>query len=186
MLLSQNGNRVQGTYGNSGKIDGTVSGNVLTGTYWWQNKTGTFELTMSADGMSFTGKWSRSGASGAWSGRKVVEGEPPGGSSTDNDSPGSDDSGDNPTKRVLDLGDGLTQYTIWSADQDAPGGPSGQQLIMGRHTYCALTYVMSGGFNSACAVVVRGRDWILIARDPGKPDAYTGESQGCSAICFDR
>lgn len=88
--------------------------------------------------------------------------------------------------RVRHLGKGLTQYTIWSSGQDGNGDSSGQTINMGEHTYCALTYVMSGGFQSACSVTVHGDNWILKARDPGSPDPYAAESQGCSAICFDR
>lgn len=62
------------------------------------------------------------------------------------------------------------QGTIWSVDQDGNGDSSAQVLNMGPHTYCALTYGMSGGFNSACTVGVRGNDWILAARDPKSPD----------------
>jgi len=187
MQLEQSGNRVTGTYGSSGKVEGTVNGSVLKGTYQWTSKTGVFELTMSADGSSFAGEWSRSGANGKWSGKRVGAPVNGGSSSSDLDDPqGSDEPAPNQLTRVLPLRDGLTQYTIWSVDQDGNGDSSAQVLNMGPHTYCALTYVMSGGFNSACAVKVRGNDWILAARDPKSPDPWTGESQGCSAICFDQ
>jgi len=55
---------------------------------------------------------------------------------------------------------------------------------LGKHDFCALTYVYSGGFNSACTVMKVGDDWVLSAVDPGRPDPWVGESQGCSAQCF--
>jgi len=187
MQLEQSENRVTGTYGSSGKIEGTVNGSVLKGTYQWTSKTGVYELTMSADGASFAGKWSRSGANGKWSGKRVGGAVDGGNSSPPVDDPqGSTEPAPNQLTRIQHLRDGLTQYTIWSVDQDDNGDSSAQELNMGSHTYCALTYVMSGGFNSACAVQVRGQDWILAARDPKSPDPWTGESQGCSAICFDQ
>ena len=75
MHLSQTGNQVTGTYENDdGQIVGTVSGNVLTGT-WSEaptyspanNDAGDVELTISPDGNSFTGHW-RYGSSGGWAG----------------------------------------------------------------------------------------------------------------------
>ncbi len=87
MQLEQSGNRVTGTYGSSGKVDGTVTGNVLRGTYQWTSKSGVFELTMSADGTSFAGEWSRTGAKGAWSGKRVGAPVTGGGSSSDADDP---------------------------------------------------------------------------------------------------
>jgi len=87
---------------------------------------------------------------------------------------------------VVQVGPGLTQYTVVSRDQDAYGGGSGQELDMGTHAYCALTHVGAGGFNSACLIQVRNGRWILIAVDPRAPDPWQGESQACGAICFDR
>jgi len=72
MVLTQNGALITGTYTHDkGKISGTVSGNVFTGTwsespsYSPPNDAGDMELTMSADGKSFTGKW-RYGSDGSW------------------------------------------------------------------------------------------------------------------------
>lgn len=72
MVITQNGNIVTGTYTHdNGKISGTVSGSTFTGTwseapsYAPDKDAGDMELTMSADGMSFTGKW-RYGSSGSW------------------------------------------------------------------------------------------------------------------------
>lgn len=75
MTLNQTGNDVTGNYEyDSGKISGTVSGNILKGT-WSEYPTynpprdaGDIEFTL--DGDSFTGKW-RYGSSGDWSGQWV-------------------------------------------------------------------------------------------------------------------
>ncbi len=64
MKLTQTGNRVQGTYEHdSGRISGTVSGNLFKG-QWTEvptrkgpNDAGAVEFTLSADGKSFTGRW---------------------------------------------------------------------------------------------------------------------------------
>ena len=72
MELGQDGSRVYGGYEtDQGQIGGTAKGQVLTGT-WVQAPSfqmpedgGTFKLTMSDDGQSFTGRW-RYGTSGAW------------------------------------------------------------------------------------------------------------------------
>jgi hypothetical protein len=73
MQLSQVGNQVNGFYEHdSGQITGTVSGNVLYGT-WSEaptynpanNDAGDVELTISPDGNTFTGYW-RHGSSGGW------------------------------------------------------------------------------------------------------------------------
>jgi hypothetical protein len=75
MVLSQSGGLVSGTYTHdNGNIVGTVSSNILTGT-WSEaptysaanNDAGDVELTMSPDGNSFTGYW-RHGSSGGWAG----------------------------------------------------------------------------------------------------------------------
>ncbi len=72
MTLIQINDEVAGTYTyKSGTLQGTVSGNVLTGTWVIDdpttstNCTGDLELTMGTDGKSFTGKW-RYGTSGEW------------------------------------------------------------------------------------------------------------------------
>ena len=70
MELGQDGSRVYGGYEtDQGQIGGTAKGRVLTGT-WVQAPSfqmpedgGTFKLTMSDDGQSFTGRW-RYGTSG--------------------------------------------------------------------------------------------------------------------------
>lgn len=79
--LQVQGGRVTGTYGpNDGRIEGTVAGNVVQGT-WRQNAPGrsgtswgTFVLNFSADGRSFTGRWSYcddyAPGGGTWFGRR--------------------------------------------------------------------------------------------------------------------
>ena len=74
-----------------------------------------------------------------------------------------------------DLGDGLTQYWVSHAGQGA------HELPMPGHRVCALSYVASGGFNSACMIKKVGRDWVLVTVDPVEPG---GQTQGCAAICY--
>lgn len=57
-------------------------------------------------------------------------------------------------------------------------------VTMGKFDFCALTAVLSGGFNSMCVVQKQGDNWVLTAIDPPKPDPWTGESQLCRATCF--
>ena len=59
-VLTQSGNDVSGKY-EEGEISGTVLGNVLTGTWSQTGSSGSFEFTMSADGLSFTIKWKYEG-----------------------------------------------------------------------------------------------------------------------------
>ncbi|MEA4960771.1 copper amine oxidase N-terminal domain-containing protein [Lutispora sp.] len=83
MILTQNGPIVTGTYTHDkGRINGTISGNVLTGTwsespsYAPPNDSGEIEFTMSADGKGFSGKW-RYGSEGSWGnwegGKRITE-----------------------------------------------------------------------------------------------------------------
>ncbi|MBR0599867.1 S-layer homology domain-containing protein [Sinanaerobacter chloroacetimidivorans] len=72
MTITQTGSKVTGTYTyDEGRINGTVSGNVLTGTwseapsYAPPGDAGEVEFVMSEDGKSFTGKW-RYGSEGDW------------------------------------------------------------------------------------------------------------------------
>jgi len=74
MILSQSGNQVSGNYEHSnGYITGTVSGNVLYGTwseaptYTAPGDAGDVQLTISPTGTTFTGSW-RYGSSGGWAG----------------------------------------------------------------------------------------------------------------------
>ncbi|NPV04172.1 MAG: hypothetical protein HPY67_05500 [Syntrophaceae bacterium] len=57
-------------------------------------------------------------------------------------------------------------------------------VTMGKYDFCALTAVLSGGFNSMCVIQKQGENWVLTAIDPPKPDPWTGESQLCRATCF--
>ena len=73
MILSQSGNQVTGSYEHSnGIITGTVSGNILYGTwseaptYTAPDYAGDVQLTISPNGFTFTGGW-RNGSSGSWS-----------------------------------------------------------------------------------------------------------------------
>jgi hypothetical protein len=79
MKLEQSGNTVTGNYTwDDGKINGKVSGNILTGTwseapsYKPDADAGDFEFTMFADGKGFTGQW-RYGSSGDWDGTWTAE-----------------------------------------------------------------------------------------------------------------
>jgi len=71
--FSQSGNNVTGSYlgHENGTYNGTVSGNVLTGTwseeptYLPPNDAGEFQITMSPDGNTFSGVW-RYDSSGTW------------------------------------------------------------------------------------------------------------------------
>lgn len=74
MELKQSGNTVTGIYSwDEGKIEGTVSGNTLYGTwseepsYSTPDDAGDFEFTLSSDSNSFTGHW-RYGSNGDWEG----------------------------------------------------------------------------------------------------------------------
>ena len=70
------------------------------------------------------------------------------------------------------------EFEVISRDQGSVS------VTMGKYDFCALTAVTAGGFNSTCIVQKQGENWVLTAVDPGKPDAYVGESQGCRATCF--
>ena len=79
MKLTQNGSTVTGTYTwDEGKIEGTVFGNMLRGTwsespsYSSPDDAGDFEFTLSSDDNSFTGKW-RYGSDGDWDGDWTAE-----------------------------------------------------------------------------------------------------------------
>lgn len=92
MQLSQSGSSVIGTYeDNGGRIAGTASGSVLSGTWSEQpsytppDDAGDFQFTMSADGTSFSGGW-RYGSSGSfttdWTGTRSCSGTPSSGGGT--------------------------------------------------------------------------------------------------------
>jgi len=70
------------------------------------------------------------------------------------------------------------EFEVISRDQGAVS------ITMGKFDFCALTAVLSGGFNSMCVIQKQGENWVLTAIDPPKPDPWTGESQLCRAACF--
>jgi hypothetical protein len=72
MRVSQTGDHVSGTYDQGrGVIDGTISGNILSGSWTRKNDRGVFRLSLSSDGNSFSGTWSRSdGSGGPWIGTR--------------------------------------------------------------------------------------------------------------------
>jgi hypothetical protein len=72
MRLSQIGDHVSGTYDyRGGVIDGTVSGNILSGTWTQTNNRGVFRFSLSSDGNGFTGTWTDSNDSGGpWIGER--------------------------------------------------------------------------------------------------------------------
>src|SRR5215210_5767720 len=56
LRVSQTGDHVSGTYDSGrGVLDGTVNGNVLSGTWAWKNQRGIFRFSLSSDGKSFSG-----------------------------------------------------------------------------------------------------------------------------------
>lgn len=74
MDLQQSGDMVTGSYSNQGRITGTVSANMLKGTwseppdYSEPRNKGVFEFTLFADCNSFSGNWGL-GSSGSWMGQ---------------------------------------------------------------------------------------------------------------------
>lgn len=74
MSLQQSGNRVTGTYKHAGgTIDGTLSGNTLTGWWYQNNAKGRFVFVFNYNFSSFAGKWSYNEAepSSEWNGTKI-------------------------------------------------------------------------------------------------------------------
>lgn len=55
-----------------------------------------------------------------------------------------------------------------------------KRVQMGSHSFCALSSVHSGGFDSYCAVGGSPKSWFLIAKDTDG-----GETQACGAVCMD-
>ena len=77
MTMSQTASNLTGTYPNySGKITGTVNGNILSGSWTDNTGSGTLTFTLSADGNSFTGTWQRltgqGNPAGTWNGTRVT------------------------------------------------------------------------------------------------------------------
>lgn len=73
LRLSQTSDHVSGTYdwNRGGVVDGTVSGNILSGT-WTDNNhnSGVFRLSLTSDQKSFSGSWTWNGQSGPWTGQR--------------------------------------------------------------------------------------------------------------------
>lgn len=72
--LVQAGMRITGTYGaQNGTLEGTLSGNILTGRWSQSGKSGSFRFTFAPD-RSFTGQWSYNNDPNvdgrAWNGRR--------------------------------------------------------------------------------------------------------------------
>jgi hypothetical protein len=91
MTLTVNGNQVTGNYEHSnGRITGTISGNSLSAwraeqpTYQPPDEAGLMELTLSADGQSFTGRWKYGSSGGSWTdnwnGKRTATAKVPGSS----------------------------------------------------------------------------------------------------------
>ena len=187
MLLQQSGDHVTGTYaGKAGKIDGTVTGNKLSGTYHWTSKQGTFELNMGTDGKSFHGSWHRSSAHGTWTGTRIsgaasgsgkpsTSGQLSGGSKPSN--PGQLTGGTYPTAATPSANSDANSY------EAVCDGCGAKTVKLGSHRFCALTGVASGGFGSACYVRRDGNSWTLQAIDPTHDAA--AQSQRCYASCMD-
>ena len=78
LTLDQSGNKVTGSYANSsGKLSGTLDGNVIAGTYRWNSDddSGKFRFVFSEDGSFFNGKWCLGLSKEpyrSWNGRKLV------------------------------------------------------------------------------------------------------------------
>ena len=74
MVLTQKGVQVTGAYEHkNGRIEGTVLGNLLQGTWTQSNGSGRFEFQLSNDGRSFEGKWGDGNTltGGAWNGTRL-------------------------------------------------------------------------------------------------------------------
>ena len=68
MVLHQSGDAVTGTYErDNGRIEGTVSGNMLIGTWSQSATSGPFQFQLAGDCDSFEGSW-RFSSSGDWDG----------------------------------------------------------------------------------------------------------------------
>ncbi|MBK9573805.1 MAG: hypothetical protein IPO43_14275 [Rhodoferax sp.] len=55
-----------------------------------------------------------------------------------------------------------------------------KRVEMGSHSFCALSSVHSGGFDSSCSVGGSPKSWHLVA-----VDRDGGETQFCAAVCMD-
>lgn len=72
MTLKQDGRRVTGTYGESGKLEGTLDDFTLTGTWIEPKGAGRFSFQFDAAVATFTGSWGKGKVTGggAWSGAR--------------------------------------------------------------------------------------------------------------------
>jgi len=71
MVLHQSGDAVTGTYDrDNGRIEGTVSGNMLIGTWTQSATSGPFQFQLKDDCNSFEGSW-RFSSSGSWDGNWI-------------------------------------------------------------------------------------------------------------------
>lgn len=73
MRLQISGSTVTGTYRTSDRIEGTLSGNTLTGWWYQSNGKGRIKFVFDSSFSSFTGKWSYNDAepSSGWNGKKI-------------------------------------------------------------------------------------------------------------------
>jgi hypothetical protein len=75
MTISQNGNKVTGTYKHmNGRVEGTLSGHTLTGLWFQDNGKGKMIFEFNPDFTAFTGKWGYNEAtpSGKWNGTRIA------------------------------------------------------------------------------------------------------------------
>jgi hypothetical protein len=80
---------------------------------------------------------------------------------------------------IIESGAHLSQSGTYSISSKGDGTETEN---MGFHSFCTLSKVASGGFNSYCDVYSTRSGWMLRAYDPN--DAYA-DTQRCSAACFD-
>ena len=69
MVLTQTGDSVSGTYDHlTGTINGTVSGDTLSGSWTQSNDQGDITFTLDPTGASWSGTWTSGGGGGSWTG----------------------------------------------------------------------------------------------------------------------
>lgn len=73
IFLKQHGNQVTGDYGTKGPIEGTITGNVLKGTFKNGNSLGYFEFKLDCNEFSGKWGWDKSLNKGKWDGTKVLK-----------------------------------------------------------------------------------------------------------------
>ena len=75
MTITQNGNKVTGTYKHqNGRVEGTLSGQTLTGFWVQDNGKGKFVFEFNSDFSGYTGKWGYNDAAPAskWNGTRIA------------------------------------------------------------------------------------------------------------------